>query len=621
MMRLKFLDHYNDELRHLRESGNRFAKDHPQVASELGLHPDSTSDPFVERLLEGVAYLTARVQARMEREGVEFAQQALARVAPLFQRATPSISVLALHPDMTSPEAFRAQTIARGSRVQAQLPGRTRPVQWTTARPVTLFPLRLASVDCARSLSTIPAGLAQALNTTQAVIRLRFTLEGAATLSAMAEGNPPPLHMMLAGDVPRAFLLHRTLVSDTREWFAVLPSPQGEQVVALPLSCLRMAGMEEDESLLPSDIGALPGLRLLREYFAQPARFLGVEMDVLARLAALAPAARSFDLLFALRHAPTKLLGDVHTHQFRLFATPVINLYPKRLDPVPYDARQTAQWIPVDRLRPADYHLWDLQALHISGKDHQLVTARQAQETCGYEQGAVAARYNLQREAGALAMGERRDRVDPLDSHDRVSVALQQDAMALDAISSLLPRGLVADRGWRVHSLQEAAFQLTEARAVQHIECLWPASQPRGIPDPLAAWAAVSQVGQSPLALHTPARTEVTDRIALAVALASDADNANDRQRLESLRSAFISGGFAKAARTHPIAWVRSTRLELDISESHHPDEGAWLFGRVLAQALSESVALNDAFEVILKLNGEATSVHSNTQNMQGALP
>jgi len=97
---MSFLDHYNDELRQLREAGARFSKEHPQVASELGLHPEAITDPFVERLLEGVAYLSARVQTRLDRECAEFAQQALGRICPLFMAATPVISTFAFHPDL-----------------------------------------------------------------------------------------------------------------------------------------------------------------------------------------------------------------------------------------------------------------------------------------------------------------------------------------------------------------------------------------------------------------------------------------------------------------------------------------------------------------------------------------
>ena len=616
----RFLDHYNEELRHLRESGQRFAIDHPQVASELGMYEGSAADPFVERLLEGVAFLTARIQSRLDREGVEFAQQAMARVAPLFSCSTPSMTVIALHPDTTSPDLHRVQTIPRGSIFHAQLPGRSRPVTWSIARATTLWPMRLEKVECTRSLSDIPSRLAQALTGAHSVLRMRFLLEGMSTLGSIVNGAVGPLHLTLCGDAPRAYLLHRTILSDTRSWYVVISDDRSEHVVEMPRSLLRMSGLADAESLLPGDIGALPGLRLLREYFAQPARFLAVELDVMNRLASLVPRARSFDVVLALRSVPAGLLGEVDASHMRLFATPAINLFPKRLDPVPYDARKVEQWIPVDRLRPNDYHLWRLSELRVCRKDHTTLEARDALEATGYGGDANVPRYSLQRELGTLSMGGGRDQSDPLVTRDYVSISLPHGPVQVDDVASLISKGYVVDRGWHPRSMHEASFQLTEAYPVKQIECLWPASQPRRIPDASLTWNAVSQIGQSPLALQSHNRHSVTERILQTVALACDLNDANDKQRLESIRDVHIYGGFSKAARTNPMAWVRCTNLQIDISDSHHPDGGAWLFGRVVSQALAESVSLNDAFEVTLMLDGETVSVHTNSDDPNGSL-
>jgi type VI secretion system protein ImpG len=618
---MNFLDHYNDELRHLRHAGTRFAREHPQVAAQLGLHPDAVTDPFVERLLEGVSYLAARVQTRLDRECAEFAQQALASVAPLFMRATPAISTFAFHPDFGSPEAFRGQTIERGTVVNAVLAGRPQPVAFTTARDVTLWPLRLASAECTRSLVGVPGELASALSSAQSVIRLRFQLEGGATMTELLrEGAHRPLHLSLAGDLPRAYALHRTLLADTRDWYAVLPHPRGDTVLELPRHALRLSGTGDEQALLPPDLGGLPGLRLLREYFAQPCRFLGIELEALAPMAAAMPEARSFDLVFKLGRIPMDLLGDVNASQFRLFATPVINLYPKRLDPVPYDANKSEQWIAVDRMRPSAHHLWSLSEVLVCQTDGQSQPARSVLDSGAYQSGADTARWNVRTEMTEVADGSRRERGDPLATRDLLTIVLPGGPGELEEIATVLMRGLVADRGWRPKALLDSRLQLVAARAIQRIECLWPASAPRAMPALDDCWNAVRHLGATPLRSSGPGREEVTTHVVEHVALATSPDDALDRQRLQSLRAVHLKPGFARAHRHNPMAWVRALELDLDIATSDHADQGAWLFGRVLAQALSESVTLNEGIAVHLLLDGELTSAHNNTDRADGAL-
>ncbi|RZL79078.1 MAG: hypothetical protein EOP66_07480, partial [Sphingomonas sp.] len=56
----RLLRFYNDELAYLREEAVAFGQEHEAVAGRLGLKTPTDPDPYVERLLEGVAFLGAR---------------------------------------------------------------------------------------------------------------------------------------------------------------------------------------------------------------------------------------------------------------------------------------------------------------------------------------------------------------------------------------------------------------------------------------------------------------------------------------------------------------------------------------------------------------------------------
>ena len=56
----RLLRHYNRELAYMREMGAEFAAQFPKIAGRLGMDGIEVADPYVERLMEGVAFLAAR---------------------------------------------------------------------------------------------------------------------------------------------------------------------------------------------------------------------------------------------------------------------------------------------------------------------------------------------------------------------------------------------------------------------------------------------------------------------------------------------------------------------------------------------------------------------------------
>ena len=96
----RLLTYYNRELQYLRELGGEFAKQFPKIAGRLGLDAFECADPSVERLLEGFAFLAARVQLKIDAEFPRFTGHLLEMVYPHYLAPTPSMAVVQLQPSL-----------------------------------------------------------------------------------------------------------------------------------------------------------------------------------------------------------------------------------------------------------------------------------------------------------------------------------------------------------------------------------------------------------------------------------------------------------------------------------------------------------------------------------------
>ncbi|EES89201.1 type VI secretion system baseplate subunit TssF [Helicobacter canadensis] len=64
-MSKQFLDFYLKNLNYIKSSAAEFAKEFPKIASKLDISQFESEDPFIERLLEGTAFLAARVDEKI----------------------------------------------------------------------------------------------------------------------------------------------------------------------------------------------------------------------------------------------------------------------------------------------------------------------------------------------------------------------------------------------------------------------------------------------------------------------------------------------------------------------------------------------------------------------------
>jgi type VI secretion system protein ImpG len=109
-----FNRYYQDELLYLRELGTEFARAHPAAAHFLST---PGSDPDVERLLEGFAFIAGRIRQKLDDELPEVTHALMGLLWPHYLRPVPSMSILEFQPVL--PALRQSQRVPRGVEVQS----------------------------------------------------------------------------------------------------------------------------------------------------------------------------------------------------------------------------------------------------------------------------------------------------------------------------------------------------------------------------------------------------------------------------------------------------------------------------------------------------------------------
>lgn len=306
--------YYESELAYLREMGREFALVHPSTA---GLLAERGNDPDVERLLEGFAFLTARIREKVDDAVPAIVQGIAELLLPHFLRPIPATSIIQYTPSL---KALRGvQPIERGAKVSGT------PMQGTsclfrTTQDVELLPLHVEGVRLDETSASKP------------VIRLTLeTTEAGRPLVMRREG----LRFLLHGDMSLCATLYLWMC----RYLIDVEVHSGDKKVSLGRDVVRPAGWSDDEALLPWPTFAQPGYRFLQEYFTLPAKLMFLDVLDLHKIGELPQ--DQVELRFVFERPPA-LEGRISVDNFRLYCAPVINLFevsadPLKLDPLVYE--------------------------------------------------------------------------------------------------------------------------------------------------------------------------------------------------------------------------------------------------------------------------------------------
>ncbi|WP_134633727.1 type VI secretion system baseplate subunit TssF, partial [Pseudomonas aeruginosa] len=501
-MNPRLLEYYNQELQHIRESAAEFAEEFPKIAGRLSLSGFECADPYVERLLEGFAYLTARVQLKLDAEYPTFTHNLLEIAYPHYLAPTPSMTVVQLRPDPNEGALSSGFSVERGASLRGQLgPDDQTACEYRTAHPVTLWPLEVAQADYFGNPAAVLGRLAASEPRAKAGLRIRLR-SGAGIPFDSLSLDALPLYLHGADEQP--YRLYEQLLGNACAVF--VRAPDNAWVERLPTSSLRARGFDDEDALLPVVPRAFQGYRLLQEYFALPARFLFVEFSGLNR-ALRRCHGEELELVVLFGKHDQRLEGTVDAEQLVPFCTPAINLFPRRCDRIHLSDRVNEHHVIVDRTRPLDFEVHSLQQVsgHGSGPEQPFQPFYAVRDPARY--GREQAYFSVRREPRVLSSKQRRKgpRSTYVGSETFVALVDANQAPYRHDLRQLGIAALCTNRDLPLFmpiGAHKSDFTLEDSAPVMQVRCLAGPSRPRASrAHDASAWRLISQLSLNYLSL------------------------------------------------------------------------------------------------------------------------
>ncbi len=597
---------YDSELRHVREMGAEFARDFPKIAGRLGLEGFACADPYVERLLEGFAFMAARVQLKMDSEFPQLVQNLLEIVYPHFLAPTPSMAIVRFEPDLTEGDLGQGYKIPRGTVLRGRLlKGEQTACEYRTAHEVTLWPIELTSARYF-SRDSVSFELPREVRGADAGIRLRFRVAPGYTFEEMAIENLP-LYLQGREELPVA--LYEQCVAHAH---AILITPVEENhswQVVLDAKHLRGIGFDNEQSLLPFTSASFQGYRLLSEYFALRERFQFVELrgigDAIRRCET-----KEIDITLLFNRSERALSNSVSKDNIGLFCSPAANLFPKRLDPVQIDPRKSEHHIVPDRTRPLDLEVYQLRKVTGLGSD-----AKAADEffpfysltdhTVGDHRAYYAVRRTprvvstMQKKYGTRTSYLGSELYISLVDRDNTPYSTDCQLLAIDAYCTHRDLPLQMPIG-----VDKTDFSLEIGAPVNAVRCIAGPTAPR--PSQAHApgetvWKLLSHLGLNYLSITNENSVAGASALREMLKLYSDSRDLAIQKQVDGIVLIDSQPIVRRVPTTGPMTFGRGLELTLTIDEDQFEGVGGFLLASVLEQFFAKYVSINSFTEMVLR--------------------
>jgi len=592
----RLLEYYNRELQFVREMGAEFAQAYPRIAARLGMDGIECADPYVERLLEGFAFLAARVQLKIDARHPEFTQHLLQMVYPHFLCPVPACAIAEISPDFKEDALQTGVKIPRGSVLRTQLnKGERTACEFRSAHDVTMWPLDVAEAKYFSGTGAL-SNLGIAANTqARAAIRLRLRATPGVAIASL---DLDDLTFFIKGTSDIASKIYEQVLADGCGVFA-----RGTAVGAagrlLPSTSIRPVGFEDHESLLPSTQRTFAGYRLLQEYFAFPDRYLFFTVTGLREAVRVCPG-EELDLFLLVDRPQPALDSAIDARHFRLYCTPIVNLFQKSLDRIHVTEYETEHHALPDRNRPQDFEVFAIERVGGIGGDEASSVEIKPFYSAGHRShsGEDACFYTVQRRQRLYSTRQQKTgtRTSYIGSECYLSVVDARERDTQHGFRQIDVRALCTNRDLPIQTTfgkGRTDLLLDGSAPVDSIRCISGPTFPR--PSPAfgdTAWKLISHLSLNYLSLRDSgdAGAELLREL---LALYADPNDPIMARQIEGVRKIAYQPIVERVPGRGPISYGRGLKIALDFDDAAFEGTGIVILGSVLERFFARYVSLN----------------------------
>jgi len=586
--------------------GSEFAKEFPKIAGRLGMEGIDCADPYIERLLEGFAFMAARVQLKVDAEFPMLTQHLFELIYPHYLAPTPSMAVVHLEPDLNEGGLATGFNIPQGSILSSTLgKGDQTTCTYTTSHDLTLWPVELTESRYFMGASALAnIGLA---NIRGAKAGIRFRLKATAGLAFdELPLDSLPIYIRGAGELPKK--IYEQLRANS---IGAIIRPKGGKdpwQVNLDRASIQPIGFENDQAILPYTRRSFHGYRLLQEYFAFPERFLFVELCDLRRGVSRC-SGTEMEIIVLLDRSVPGLEDTLDEKSFELNCTPIVNLFEKRADRIHVDRGQPNYHVLPDRTRPLDFEVYAVTEVRGYGSDVEEQTEFKpfyASRDAGLQHEQMAY-YTATREPRMLSSRQRRvgSRASYVGSEVYLSLVDARQAPFSADLKQLGIHTLCTNRDLPLQILLgkgKTDFTLETGAPVKAIRCISGPTKPRpSLAGGNMSWRLISHLSLNYMSLVDGEDGEGAVALRELLSLYSDDADAATQRQIEGVKSVSSKPITRRLPTSGPIAFGRGLEVTIVCEDGAFEGTGVYLLGAVLEEFFARYVSTNSFTETVLR--------------------
>ncbi|MGE9551476.1 type VI secretion system baseplate subunit TssF [Erwinia amylovora] len=598
-MDYKFLEYYNKELTFMREMAHEFAVLHPKIARRLGMDGIEVADPYVERLIEAFCFISARTRLKLDAEFPNFTQRLLNIIYPNYNSPTPSMGVVQLTPNLKEGDLKQGYKVLRDSSFYSGIiPGEMTRCEYRNSQDVTLWPIEIVEA----SLTSVPPDMPNLGNhridchKLKGALRIRLKLKNDLTFSQLEGLNTLPIY--ISGDERIASHIFELLHASNVATIVRSGHGEGTQNTVNSVRPLIFEGLDHQQSLLPAAWNIFHGHNMVHEYFSCRHRFYFFTVTQLST-GLKDNHTNEAEIIILLRQLSQDLVGHINADRFLLFCTPVINLFPKRLDRIEVKRSHNEFHVVPDRSRPMDFEVYSINKVSgLKSETSTEVTFNPLYQTRNSDNGNYGRYFSTLRKSRIQNTNQRRYETQTAYDGTEVYLSLvdQLEAPYSDDIKYLTVEAMVTNRDlprlFVTHGSR--TLSMSDAAPVSEVNFVCKPSIPR---EPFAnsesPWRLIRQLNFNYLPL-------------------SDADSKFGGEAMRSMLRLFVANSDRDSntkidglisCQTRPVTrrlpgndllvYGRGVRCTITVDEENFSGISPYLFGLIMQNYISRHASIN----------------------------